>query len=247
MILFPLIQLQRGRCVSLRRGRLEEAALWHVDPVKKAAEFAEAGAHWMQVVDLDAVSGEGNNAALITQIIRETPADVVVGGGIRTREHAAAWMDAGAARVVFGSAAVLTPQEVITAAHDFPDCVILAVDVFQGRVMIHGWRESTAFSPQAFIEQFDTAPLAAIQITDIDADVGDTDAGLALITQLAANTRKPVIASGMVRGLDDISRLKYLGNIDGAVIGRALFRRSIDLHEALAVANAPAERPAEFR
>lgn len=247
MILFPLIQLQRGRCVSLRRGRLEEAELWHVDPVRKAAEFAEAGAHWMQVVDLDAVSGEGDNTGLIARIIRETPADVVVGGGIRTRDRAASWMDAGAARVVFGSAAILTPQEVTNAAHDFPDCVILAVDVFQGKVMIHGWRETTAFAPQSFIEQFSAAPLAAVQITDIDADIGDSDAELALITQLAAATRKPVIASGMVHGLDDISRLKYLGNIDGAVVGRALFRRSINLHEALAVANAPAERAAEFR
>lgn len=247
MILYPMVQMQNGRCVSLRRGRLAEAELWHVDPVQKAAEFAEAGAHWIQLIDLDAVSGAGDNEALIARIIRETPADVVVGGGIRTRDRAASWMDMGAARVVFGSAAVLTPQEVRSAAHDFPDCVILSVDVFQSRVMIQGWREATAFAPQAFIEQFDEAPLAAVQITDIDADVGDTDAGLALITQLAAATRQPVIASGMVSTLDDISRLKYMGSIDGAVVGRALFRRSIDLHEALAVANAPAERQAEFR
>lgn len=247
MILYPLIQMQGGRCVSLRRGRLDEPELWHVDPVQKAAEFAEAGAQRIQLIDLDAVVGEGDNAELIARIIRETPADMVVGGGIRTRDHAAGWMDAGAARVVFGSAAALAPQEVTNAAHDFPDCVIIAVDVFQGRVMINGWREATSFAPQAFVEQFDEAPLAAVQITDIDADLGDTDATLALITELAGATRQPVIASGMVSTLDDISRLKYMGNIDGAVIGRALFRRSIDLHEALAVANAPAERQAEFR
>ena len=247
MILYPTIQLQNGRCVSLRRGRLAEAEIWHVDPVQKAADFVEAGAQRIQIIDLDAIDGATDNGALITRILRETRADVMVGGGIRTREHAAAWMDAGAARVVFGSAAALAPQEVKNAAHDFPDCVILAVDVCQGQVMIDGWRKATAFAPQSFIEQFDTVPLAGVQITDIDADIGDTDARLALITQLAATTRQPVIASGMVSTLDDISRLKYLGNIDGAVIGRALFRRSIDLHEALAVANAPVEQAAEFR
>jgi phosphoribosylformimino-5-aminoimidazole carboxamide ribotide isomerase len=118
--------------------------------------------------------------------------------------------------------------------------------VFQGRVMIHGWRETTAFSPEDFIAAFEEAPLAAIQITDIDAYVGDTDAVLALVRRLADATRKPVIASGMVRTLDDISRLRYLGNIAGAVVGRALLRRTIDLREALAVAREPAEKVAPF-
>jgi phosphoribosylformimino-5-aminoimidazole carboxamide ribotide isomerase len=246
MILYPTIQLQNGRCVLLHRGRLDEPEIWHVDPLEKAHSFVEAGASWMQVIDVDAVMGKDTSRDLVARIIRETPINVCVAGGIRTRERAEAWLDAGAARVLFGTSAVINPDEVLETARFHPDAVILAVDVSQGRVMIHGWRETTAFAPEDFIAAFEEAPLAAVQIVDIDAYLGDTDAVLALVRRLADGTRKPVIASGMVRTLDDISRLKYLGNIAGAVVGRALFRKTLDLREALAVANAPAERVAPF-
>jgi phosphoribosylformimino-5-aminoimidazole carboxamide ribotide isomerase len=246
MILYPTIQLQNARCVSLHRGRLDEPEIWHVDPLEKAHAFAEAGAAWMQVIDFDAVAGKDTSRDIVARIIRETPINVVVAGGVRTRERAEAWLEAGAAHVVFGTSAVINPAEVMETARFHPDTVILAVDVFRGKVMSHGWRESSAFAPEDFIAAFEEAPLAAIQITDIDAYVGDTDAVLALVRRLADQTRKPVIASGMVRTLDDISRLKYLGNIAGAVVGRALFHRTVDLREALAVTNAPAEKVAPF-
>ncbi len=246
MIVIPTIELQQGRCVSLRRGRLDEAEIWHVDPLERAAKFAETGAEWLHVTDFDAIADDGDNRDLITRIIRETSLSVQVAGGIRTRERAAEWLDQGAARVVIGTAAVLNPAMVEETAKYHPDAVVLAVDVFQGRVMSQGWRETSAFEPADFIAHFDTTPLAGIIVTDIDADVGDSDATLSLITSLAGCTRHPLIASGTVRGLDDISRLKYMGNVAGAIVGRALFRRQIDLGEALAVAAAPRARDAEF-
>ncbi len=246
MILYPTIQLQNRRCVSLHRGRLDEPEIWHVDPLEKAHAFAEAGAEWMQVIDFDAVAGRETSRDMVARIIRETPINVVVAGGIRTRERAEDWLDAGAARVVFGTSAVINPAEVMETARFHPDAVVLAVDVFRGRVMSHGWRESSAFAPEDFIAAFEEAPLSAIQITDIDAYVGDTEAVLALVTGLADRTRKPVIASGMVRTLDDISRLKYVYNVAGVVVGRAIFRRTVDLREALAVASTPVEKVAPF-
>lgn len=247
MILYPTIELQQGRCVSLTRGRLEEPVLWHVDPVARAREYAEAGAEWLHVTDFDAVAGQGDNSALMQEIIRTAGVPVQVAGGIRSRERASEWLDAGAGRVVIGTAAVLNPAMVLECAKYHPDQVVLAVDVFQGRVMSQGWRETSAFAPEDFIAHFEEAPLAALLVTDIDADVGDADATLSLITRLAGETRKPLIASGMVRALDDIARLKYIGNVDGAVVGRALFNRSIDLAQALALAAGPAEAQAEFR
>lgn len=246
MQVIPTIELQGGRCVSLHRGRLDEPEIWHVDPLAKAAEFAAAGARWMHVTDFDAVTGDGTNRALIERIIRETPISVQVAGGIRSRERAAEWLDIGAGRVVIGTAATLNPDLVHQTAKYHPDTVVLAVDVFQGRVMNQGWREACAFGPEDFIASFATAPLAAVQITDIDMDIGDSDATLSLISRLADSTRHPLHAGGMVRSLDDISRLKYAGHAASALIGRALFRRQIDLHEALAVAAAPMEPKAEF-
>lgn len=246
MIVIPTIELQNGRCVSLRRGKLEDAEIWHVDPVERAASFAEDGAEWLHVTDFDAVAGDGDNRDLIQRIIRETGLSVQVAGGIRTRERAAEWLDLGAARVVIGTAAVLNPAVVEETAKFHPDALVLAVDVFQGRVMSQGWRETSAFEPADFIGHFDSTPLAGVIVTDIDADVGDTDATLSLITALAGCTRHPLIASGTVRGLDDISRLKYMGNIAGVIVGRALFRRQIALAEALAVAAAPRARDPGF-
>lgn len=242
----PIIELQGGRCVSLHRGRLDEPEIWHVDPLAKAAEFAEAGATLMHVTDFDAITGDGTNREVIERIIRETPSSVQVAGGIRTRERAAEWLDMGAARVVIGTAAVINPDVVTETAKYHPDAVVLAVDVFQGHVMSQGWRETSAFEPEDFIAHFEQTPLAGIVLTDIDADVGDTDATLSLVHRVAASTRHPVLASGMVRGLDDISRLKYAGQVAGAMVGRALFRRQIDLAEALAVAHARSGKPAEF-
>lgn len=246
MFVCPVIELQAGRCVSLRHGLLEQPEIWHVDPVAKAAAFADAGAGQLHVTDLDAVAGAGTNRDLITRIIRETPLSVQVAGGIRTRERVSEWLDQGASRVVVGTAAVLDPAMLHAAAKYHPDAVLLAVDVFRGRVMSRGWRETSAFEPVAFVGHFDSAPLAGIIVTDIDADTGDADATLSLVHQVADATRLPVIASGMVRGLDDISRLKYAGRVAGALVGRALFRRRIDLAEALAVAGARSERRAEF-
>ncbi|WP_114966926.1 HisA/HisF-related TIM barrel protein [Alkalilacustris brevis] len=254
MIIYPTIELWHGHCVSLTRGRLDEPVIWHVDPLAKARDFAAAGASWMQVTDFDAVataSGtegpEGDNAALIEEIIRTAGIPVQVAGGIRSLARARHWLEAGAGRVVIGTAAVLDPAMVLEAAKYHPDQIVLAVDVYQGRVMSAGWKEASAFAPLDFLAHFEAAPLAAVLITDIDADVGDSDATLGLVSGLAGSTRQPVIASGMVRTLDDLSRLKYVGNVAGAVVGRALFNRTLELEEALALAAEPTEPQAEFR
>lgn len=241
MIIIPTIELQNRRCVSLRRGRLDEPVIWHVDPVERACDFADAGAQRLQVTDFDAITGDEDNRDIVIEIMRRTGVDVQVAGGIRTLERAREWLDAGAARVVIGTAAVANPEMVRHAAKYHPDAVILAVDVFQGRVMSQGWREPTAFAPADFIAHFAASPLAALQITDIDADVGDSDATLSLIADLAAHARTPVIASGMVRGLDDIARLKYAGHVEGVIVGRALFNHAIEIEDALRVAAEPAE------
>ena len=129
----------------------------------------------------------------------------------------------------------------------YPDQIVLAVDVWQGQVMTEGWRSQSAFTPEAFIEAFEGTPFAAILVTDIDSDMEDVDAQLGLISGIAEQSRTPVIASGVVRTADDISRLAYVHNISGALVGRALFRKTIDLADALEVAAQAHEPVAEFQ
>lgn len=246
MIIYPTIELLDGRCVSLDRGRIENPHVWHVDPVATACGFAGAGAEWMHLTDFDAVEGRGDNAALIGEIIRSAGIPVQLAGGIRSREIAERWIDKGAGRLVIGSLAAWDPHLVRELAEHHPDQIVLAVDVWQGQVMTDGWRKAGAFSPQAYIEAFGDTPFAGILITDIDSDIDAVEEPLGLISGLARIARAPVIASGLVHGPDDISRLKYIPNIAGALVGRALFRKTVDLGEALALARPDAEPVAGF-
>lgn len=246
MIIYPTMELQKGRCVSLRRGRLDEPMIWHVDPVETARGFAEAGAEWMHLTDFDAVEGSEANEELVEDIIRKAEIPVQLGGGMRSRDRIERWIDRGAGRIVVGTLAALEPHLVRELAEHHPDQIVLAVDVWRGQVMTEGWRQAGALSPAAYIEAFGDTPFAGIIITDIDADVDEVEGSLGLISAMAEIARVPVIASGVVRGLDDISRLKYIPNIAGAIVGRALFQKTFSLSEALRAARAEAEPVADF-
>lgn len=247
MLIYPTMEVQGGRCVTLEKGRLEDPLIWHVDPVDTARSFAAAGAEWMHVTDFDAVEGSQRNAGLIEEIIRAAGIPVQLGGGFRSREQIEHWIDKGAGRIVIGTLAARDPQLVRDLAKYHPDQIVLAVDVWQGQVMTEGWRSASAYAPGDFIAAFDAAPLAGIIITDIDSDMDDVEAQLGLISGLAAEARAPVIASGVVRTTDDIARLRYIPNISGALVGRALFRKTLDLSEALSVAQPRPEQVAELQ
>lgn len=247
MIIYPTIEIYNGKCVSLTRGRLDEPVIWHVDPVETARGYAEAGAQWMHVTDLNALKGEGDNAGLIEQVIRGAGIPVQLGGGFRSREHVTRWIEAGVGRIVVGTMAAYDPDMLRALAKWHPDQIMLAVDVLDNAVMTEGWQTRSAFAPESFIAAFDDAPLAGIIVTDIGEDIEDGDGSLGLITGLAAQTRHPVVARGTVRSVDDVARLKYVPNIAGTIIGRALFSRGVDLAEALQIAAATREPVAGFQ
>lgn len=246
MLLYPMIELLDGRCVSLFPGRTDEPHIWHVDPISKAKSFANAGAEWLQITDFDAMSGDERNADLIREIIRTVGIPVQLGGGFRSLERIAEWIDHGVGRIIVESLALHQPDVVKEAAKLFPDQIVLAVDVFEGSVVSDGWRQKSAFTPSAFLKAFDVDPLAAIIITDIDAELGDAEDSLALISGVASETRTQVFARGISRTLDDLSRLKYVPAISGALIGRALFDSSVDFETALDVVKPELETRAQF-
>lgn len=247
MIIYPTLELHNGKCVSLTRGRLSEPVIWHVDPVETARGFAAAGASWMHVTDINALAGEAGNDDLITEIIRAAGIPVQLGGGFRSREKVEHWIDMGAGRIVIGTMAAHDPDLLRELSKWHPDQIVLAVDVFDGSVMTEGWRTRSAFTPEDYVKAFDDCPLAGIIVTDVDADIEDTDGSLGVITGLAAKTRLPVIARGTVRTVDDIARLKYAGSVSGTLVGRALLSKDIDLAEALRLAQPDTEPTAEFQ
>lgn len=247
MIIYPTLEVLNGKCVSLTRGRLDEPVIWHVDPVETARGFAAAGAEWMHLTDINGLRGGDENNALLEEIVRAVGIPVQLGGGFRSRESVTKWIDKGAGRIVIGTMAAQDPELVKELAKLHPDQIVLSVDVFQGQMMTDGWRQASSFSPETFIKAFEDAPLAGIIITDIDADIEDQDGSLGVIAGLAATTRHPVIARGTVRCADDVARLKYVSNIAGTLIGRALLAKDVDLADALAIAQPTPEPTAEFQ
>ena len=163
MILYPLIELLGGRCVSLFRGNLDEPQIWHVDPIEKARSFAAAGAEYLHITDFDAMAGDDRNAELVQDIIRAVGIPVHLGGGIRTMDRISELLDRGVARTVIGTMAVSNPDFVKEAAKFHPDQILLAVDVYQGKVVSDGWRESSTFEPDGFIEAFQIMQDAALE------------------------------------------------------------------------------------
>ena len=247
MIIYPTIELHNGKCVSLTRGRLDEPVIWHLDPVETARGFAAAGAEWMHLTDINALAGDGNNNDLLEKIIRSAGIPVQLGGGFRSREMVETWIDKGAGRIVIGTLASQNPHLVKDLAKRHADQIVLAIDIYQGQMMTDGWRQPSAFSPEQFLAEFETTALAGIIITDIDSDISDSDGQLGMISGLAAKTRHPVIARGTVHQADDVARLKYIPNIAGTLIGRALMSKDIDLEAALKFASQAPERTAEFQ
>lgn len=246
MIIYPTLELHNNKAVSLTRGRLEEPVIWHVDPVETAKGFAAAGAEWMHLTDITALTGTGDNSEMIERIIRAVHIPVQLGGGFRSRDAVERWIDKGAGRIVLSTMAMRDPHLVRELAKQHPDQIVLAIDIFQGQLMADGWRKPSAITPEAFLAEFESTPLAGVIVTDIDADIEDSDGSLGVITGLAMKTRQQIIARGTVRKVDDVARLKYVPNIAGTLIGRALMAKDVDLAEALRVSRPEPEPTAEF-
>jgi len=243
VIVIPCMEIANGKCVSLHRGRMDEPMVWHVDPVEKAREFAACGASWMQLTDIDAVRGSSENRELVTEIIRSAGIPVQLAGGFRSLEMIREGLEIGAGRIVVGTIAVLTPHVVRSAAKLFPDQIVIAVDVWKGNVMTHGWNEPSAIKPEGLLTEFRKSPLAAISVTDIDSNIDNRKSSLDLLKSLSQLTRTPLIASGVIRKIKDIRRLKRIRNVEGALVGTALYNKTINLEDALVAALPLAKRP----
>lgn len=246
MELYPVIELLKGQAVSLRRGRIDEPELRDKDPLETARQYIDAGARWIHITDFDAMFGEDTHADIVASIIRMPGVSVQVSGGFRTEARVRQYLDLGAARIVMGTVAVRHPAWVRRVVKYHPDQIVLSVDVWRGQVMVDAWQEPSVIPPGEVIESFAESPLAAVKITDIDNDIDATEASLGVISGLAVHANAPVIAAGLVHTIDDIARLKYIPNIAGALVGRALVRGTVDLAEALKIADSRREAVAEF-
>jgi phosphoribosylformimino-5-aminoimidazole carboxamide ribotide isomerase len=241
VILYPAIDLKDGRCVRLERGDLDRATIFNDDPAAQAAAFEEQGFRWIHLVDLNgAFDGAPKNASSVAAILAAAKIPVQVGGGVRSLESVAYWIDAGATRVVLGTAAVRDPGLVKKAAKEFPERIAVAIDARNGQVAVQGWAEQTALSVVEIALRFQDSGVAVMIVTDIGRDGLKTGVNVTLCGEVADATNLPVIASGGVRGVGDIRALKARPGrpIHGCILGRALYDGDIDPADAIAAAAA---------
>jgi phosphoribosylformimino-5-aminoimidazole carboxamide ribotide isomerase len=239
MILFPAIDLKGGRCVRLTEGRLDTETVFNEDPVAQAELFQTAGFSWLHVVDLDgSASGKPEHAGAIARILAATAIPVQVGGGVRSVETVSYWVDAGATRVILGTAAVRDPDMVRTAAREFPERIGMALDSRDGRVAVTAWTEQTDISVIDLAKRFEDVGVACLIVTDIGRDGRKSGVNVEFTGAVADAVSIPVIASGGVRDIADIRALRHRPGrpIYGAIIGRALYDGDIDPKAALAAA-----------
>ena len=230
--LYPAIDLRAGRVVRLTKGDYDAETVYGDDPIAVAAAFADAGALWVHVVDLDAArSGDPVNRPVVAAIADALRgrAHLQTGGGVRTVADAEALAAAGVSRVVMGSAAVRDPALVDRAARVLP--VAVGLDHRDGELAIHGWTEGSGVHLDAALGLFRAA--AAFVITDISRDgmlVGPDVAGLAAAV---AATDVPVVASGGVATLDDVRALAAIPGLGGVITGKAIYEGRFTVAEAL--------------
>jgi len=237
MELIPSIDVRGGKVVRLEQGDYARETVYDADPVEQARRFAAAGVTRIHVVDLDAArDGDTPNAALVRSMLAACRGTAVqVAGGMRDLERVAAAFDAGADRVVIGTAALERPDFVRAAAERYPGRIVLGLDTKKGRVATRGWREVSQLSQDEVLAQFRGVAFGALLYTEIGRDglLGGPDVeGTAA---LARRTEIPVIASGGVGSLAHLEALAKTRVIAGAVVGRALYSGAIQLDAALAV------------
>ena len=236
MIIFPAVDIQDGKAVRLRQGRADESTIFSPDPVAAARHWQEQGARWLHVVDLDgAFDGLPRSRDIVRDICSALDIPVQLGGGIRSEQFAAAYLDAGVERLIIGTLALEQPEAFAALCRRFPGRIGVSLDAEAGRLKAKGWVADAGLSVDDVLPRLIGDGAAFIIYTDIERDGMQTGVNLPALTHLAEASTVPVIAAGGVATLADVQALYPLSRtarLEGAISGRALYEGTLDLKQA---------------
>jgi len=234
VLVIPAIDVLGGKCVRLTRGDYAHPTTYSDDPIDVADSFAGAGAERIHVVDLDAARGEGDNHALVQELVRRTHLKVQVAGGIRTEGQVDKLLAAGAHAVVMGTAAVREPRLLERCARNHKGRVLAALDVRDGRPSVSGWTESEPLMIGVLLARWDVLPLGGVVFTSIERDGTLEGPDLKTLARVRSMTGLPVQYSGGVTSLEEIRAVAKAG-AESVIVGKALYEGRIKLEEALSL------------
>jgi len=232
MTLFPAIDLKDGKAVRLSKGLMESAKIYNERPVAQVKIFEEMGAEWVHLVDLNgAFAGEPVNHEEIKKIRASSKVKLELGGGIRDEATIKTYLDLGIDRVILGSIAVKDPQFVKDMAAKYP--VVVGIDAIDGYVAVEGWGEVSSMKATDLAKEFAAAGVEAIICTDVGRDGMLTGVNVDFTLDIARASGVPTIASGGLKERSEIDALAATGEVEGIIVGKAYYERTLDLEKAL--------------
>lgn len=238
-MIFPAIDLRGGNCVRLVQGREDAETVYAADPSAVARLWAEKGASWLHVVDLDgAFAGEPRQLPVVQEIVRNVSIPVQLGGGLRSLEQIRAALDTGVDRVILGTAAIDNPELVKTVCTKFGSSrIVVGIDACRGFVAVKGWKDVTTRHFLEVAREMWELGVERLIFTDTARDGMLTGPNFDAIRELAGQTSLRLIASGGISCLDDLVRLRELEEfgVEGVIIGKALYEGKLRLEDALTV------------
>ncbi len=236
MILYPAIDIRGGQTVRLLQGDYEQETKYDADPADAAKRWAAEGAEFLHVVDLDgAKAGTPKNLTAIERIAAAVPCPIQVGGGLRNAKTVGEVLDAGAARVVIGTAALRDPEFLQATLEAHGDQVVISVDARAGKVALEGWTETGEEGVVDVVASLAERGVARFLCTAIEVDGTMEGPATDQLTAIASATTSQIIASGGVGALDHLRTLATSSppNIEGAIVGRALYEQKFTVSEAI--------------
>ena len=232
MKIFPAIDIKDKKCVRLIKGDFNQKTEYEMSPVEQATQFIDKGFKNLHIIDLDgALTGETVNLNIIKEIVRKFDFKVEVGGGVRDFDSIQEYADIGVDKIILGSAAIKDKNFLKKACKKFPKKIALGLDAKDGKLSLSGWKESSGISTLDFLTEVNDFGISRLIFTDINKDGTKESPNFEETLKVAEISNCPVIISGGVSSIEDIKKAKTLKNIEGVIVGKAIYDGDIKLEE----------------
>ena len=232
MKIFPAIDIKDKKCVRLVKGEFDNKTEYDLSPVEQAKKYQDHGFKNLHIVDLDgALTGQTMNLDIIQDIISRFDLKVEVGGGIRNFQNIKKYVDIGAEKVILGSAAIKNKDFLKEACQKFPNKIALGLDAKDGYLSVSGWKENSNQSTLEYLCDVNDYGVSRLIYTDINKDGMKQSPNFEETSKVAEKSNCPVIISGGVSSIEDIKKAKTLKNIEGIIVGKAIYDGDIELDE----------------
>ena len=232
MKIFPAIDIKDKKCVRLVKGDFDNKTEYNNSPVDQASRYEDFGFKNLHIVDLDgALTGETVNLNIIQEIVKKSNLNVEIGGGIRNLESIQKYLDAGVEKTILGSAAIKDKNFLKEACLKFPGKIALGLDSKDGNLLISGWKENSNLSTLEFLKEVNDYGVSRLIFTDITRDGTKESPNFYETSKVANISNCSVIISGGVSSIDDVKKAGNLKNIEGIIVGKAIYDGDIKLEE----------------